>query len=345
MTQPLTYRDAGVDIDKKGRMLRGIGSLVRTTFGSGVRHELGAFGGMFSAQFADCPQPILVASNDGVGTKVRMATRTGRMRGLGHDIVNHCVNDVLVQGAEPLFFLDYLAASHLDPAVFEEVLTGLVEACRAAGAALLGGETAEMPGVYAEGEMDLVGFLVGVVDASKVWPQGVAAGQALLGLRSDGLHTNGYSLVNRLVDRDGIDLDGRPEGWHESLADALCRPHRSYLDPIRALRTEVPIRALAHITGGGLEDNVPRVLPEDVAAEIDRRTWEPNRVFQWILQQTGIDRREAFHVFNMGCGMVVAVDEADADRALALLEAQGEEAWRIGRLVAGPRAVHFTDPA
>ncbi|MGE0191913.1 MAG: phosphoribosylformylglycinamidine cyclo-ligase [Planctomycetota bacterium] len=343
MTSRLTYRDAGVDIDKKGRMLRDIGALVRTTFGPGVRHELGAFGGMFSGRFEGMRHPILVASNDGVGTKTRLALRAGRLKGLGHDIVNHCVNDVLVQGAEPLFFLDYLAASHLDPHQFEDVLTGLVEACRAAGAALLGGETAEMPGTYLPGEMDLVGFLVGVVEADEVWPRGIAPGQALIGVRSNGLHTNGYSLVNRLIERDAIDLATTPEGWNETLADALCRPHRSYLAPIRALRKVVAIRGLAHITGGGLEDNVPRVLPEGVEAVVDRSSFAPNPVFRWIVERTGIDAAEAWHVFNMGCGLVVVVDEAQADKAVAVLREAGEDAWRLGHTAAGARGVRFLD--
>ncbi len=343
MTKPLSYRDAGVDIDKKGRLLHGVGALVRTTFGPAVRHEIGSFGGMFSGRFEGMVDPILVASNDGVGTKVRLASRTGRWRGLGHDIVNHCVNDVLVQGAEPLFFLDYVASSRIEPASFEEILSGLVEACRAAGAALLGGETAEMPGTYVPGEMDLVGFLVGVVDGANVWPRGVAAGQALIGVRSDGLHTNGYSLVNRLVERDGIDLDERPAGWNESLADALMRPHRSYLAPIRALRQRVAIRGLAHITGGGLRDNLPRVLPEGVHAVVDRASVEPNPVFRWIVDRAGLGMDEAWHVYNMGCGLVVIVDEADAAETIRVLRDEGEEAWRLGGLETGSRGVRFLD--
>ena len=196
----LSYRDAGVDIDKKGSMLRDIGARVKTTFGPRVLHDLGSFGGMFAGRFPEYEDPILVASNDGVGTKVRTALKSGRPQGLGHDIVNHCVNDILVQSAEPLFFLDYFASAHLDPAVFDEVLEGLVQACQACGAALLGGETAEMPGTYMPGELDLVGCVVGIVDRAKVWPRDVTPGLALVGVRSDGLHTNGYSLVNRVLE-------------------------------------------------------------------------------------------------------------------------------------------------
>ncbi len=339
---PLSYRDAGVDIDKKNRTLAGIGARVARTWGPGVLGEVGAFGGMFSGRFAGLEDPVLVATNDGVGTKVRVAARAGRLGGLGHDIVNHCVNDVLVQGATPLFFLDYFASSVLEPARFAEVIEGMAEACEAVGAALLGGETAEMPGVYAPGELDLVGFLVGVVERRRVWPQGVAVGDALIGLRASGLHTNGYSLVNRLLDGDPGALGRDPGGLGETLADALLRPHRAYLEPVLALREQVPIHALAHVTGGGLQDNLPRVLPPGVGAEVDRRAWRPNPVFEWLVAQSGIDAAEAYHVFNMGCGLVIALPPAHLERALGVLAGRGEEAWPIGRLVKG-QGVRFCD--
>ncbi len=338
----LSYRDAGVDIDKKMAAVGSISATVQSTFTPGVLHDLGSFGGMFSGTFAGLKDPVLVATNDGVGTKVRAGVRAGRVRGLGQDIVNHCVDDILVQGAEPLFFLDYFASSVLDPAVFGEVIEGIGEACRAAGAALLGGETAEMPGVYQPDEFDIVGCIVGVVDRANIWPRNVKAGDALIGLRSDGLHTNGFSLVNRLLERDDLDMSQDPGALGESLADALLRPHRSYLPAIRAVRESIDIHALAHITGGGLQDNLPRVLPAGVGAEIDRHAWTPNKVFSWILETSGMDHDEAYHVFNMGCGMVVVVDEAQAADALAALGAAGEEAWPIGRLVTGG-GVTFTD--
>lgn len=328
----LTYRDAGVDIDKKEQVLKRIGPLVKATYSARVLHEHGAFGGLFDGRFDELDDPILVATNDGVGTKVRLGIRTGRTRLLGHDIVNHCVDDILVQGAEPLFFLDYFASSILDPAQFEELVTGLAEACKAVGAALLGGETAEMPGVYAKGEGDIVGFLVGLVDRSRLWPRDVADGDALVGIRSDGLHTNGYSLVNRILDEQMPDLDADPGGLGESLADALCRPHRSYLDAIRRLREEVRIHALAHITGGGLEGNLPRVLPAGLGAVVDRATWTPNPVFDWLRKAGGIEREEAYRVFNMGCGLVVTLPAADAERAVEVLEAGGDDAWVMGRI-------------
>ncbi|MDJ0975099.1 MAG: phosphoribosylformylglycinamidine cyclo-ligase [Planctomycetota bacterium] len=338
----MTYRDAGVDIDKKMSTLKDIGALVKTTFTPGVLHDVGAFGGMFRGRFPELADPILVATNDGVGTKVRTGVRAGRLRGLGHDIVNHCVDDILVQGAEPLFFFDYFASSVLDPAVFHEVVEGLAEACKAVDCALLGGETAEMPGVYCDNEFDIVGFVVGVVDRSRVMPARVAAGDAVIGIRSDGLHTNGFSLVNRLIERDDLDLDQDPGGLGESLADALLRPHRCYLPPIRTLREAVDVHALAHITGGGLKDNIPRVLPEGVGCEIDRAVWTPNPVFRWLRQVAELEAEEAYHVFNMGCGMTVMTAPEDAEQTVRVLQEAGEEAWIIGRLVEG-EGVTFTD--
>lgn len=331
----LSYRDAGVDIDKKNRTLGSIGSRVRTTFTPRVLTEIGAFGGMHEARFPGYEDPVLVSTNDGVGTKVRVATRADAVEGLGHDIVNHCINDILVQGAEPLFFFDYFASSHLDPGVFDRVIDGLVSACKAGGLALLGGETAEMPGVYAEGEFDLVGFLVGVVERARVWPQQVAVGDELVGLRSDGLHTNGFSLVNRLIERDGLDLAADPGELGEALGTALLRPHRSYLPAIRAVRDEVEIHALAHVTGGGIQDNLPRVLPTGIGAVVDRGAWKPNPIFQFLTERAQMPTEEAYHVFNMGCGMVVVVPPGTSAAAVAAFEAAGEEAWPIGSLEAG----------
>jgi len=357
----LTYRDAGVDIDLKAEMIEGIGELVKRTFTPGVMHELGAYGGMMSGLFPHLKEPVLVATNDGVGTKVRTAVRAGKVRGLGHDIVNHCVNDALVQGAQPLFFLDYFAANKLDAQIFQEVIAGMCEACRLAGAALLGGETAEMPGVYAAGEFDVVGFLVGVVEKAKIWPRHVGAGDVLVGVRSNGLHTNGFSLVNRLIERDALDVHADPGGLGETLADALLRPHRSYLEPVRQLAhvldgqspgiqspgiqspgiQSLGIHALAHITGGGIQDNLPRVLPAGVGAEVDRAAWTPNPIFRFLLERTGMARDEAYHVLNMGCGLIVVVARGSEAQAVATLREAGEEAWVIGRLVAG-EGVRFT---
>jgi phosphoribosylformylglycinamidine cyclo-ligase len=337
----LTYRDAGVDIDRKAEMIDRIGDLVKRTFTPGVMHELGAYGGMMSGLFPHLKDPVLVATNDGVGTKVRTAVRAGKVRGLGHDIVNHCVNDALVQGAQPLFFLDYFAANKLDAEVFQEVLTGMCEACREAGAALLGGETAEMPGVYAAGEFDVVGFLVGVVEKARIWPRHVGVGDVLIGVRSDGLHTNGFSLVNRLIERDLLDVHVDPGPLGESLATALLRPHRSYLKAVRRLDQVVPIHALAHVTGGGIQDNLPRVLPAGVGAEVDRGSWTPNPIFRFLVERTGIGLDEAHHVLNMGCGLIVVVPRGSEAKAVAALSESGEEAWVMGRLVQG-EGVRFT---
>ncbi len=328
----LSYKDAGVDIDKKMNMIGSIGAKVATTFGPDVLHELGSFGGMYDGRFPESDQPILVATNDGVGTKVRTAVQANRVRGLGHDIVNHCVNDILVQGATPLFFMDYFASSRLDPEVFSEVVEGLVEACQAAGAALLGGETAEMPGVYCDGEFDIVGFIVGKVDRKDVLPRNVDAGDVLIGLRSDGLHTNGFSLVNKLLERDAHDLDAAPESLGESLAEALLRPHRSYLNPVMAVNKSIKLHALAHITGGGIQDNLPRVLPDGVGARIDLSSWNPNPIFEWILNASRMGRGEAYHVFNMGCGMIAVVGKNDASAAVQAFTDAGEEAWVLGEL-------------
>jgi phosphoribosylformylglycinamidine cyclo-ligase len=336
----LTYRDTGVDIDAKQAAIGRIGSLVKSTFTAGVLHEHGAFGGLFDARFPGLEDPVLVATNDGVGTKVRLAVEAGRPRGLGHDIVNHVVNDALVQGAEPVFFLDYFAASRLDARVFEEVIAGIVEACRAVGAALLGGETAEMPGVYAPGEFDVVGFLVGVVERRRLLPRGIQAGDALVGVRSAGLHTNGFSLVNRLIERDGIDLEQDPGGLGESLADALLRPHRAYLAPVKALREVVDLRGMAHITGGGIPENLPRVLPAGCGAEVDRTAWTPNPVFRWIVERGGVDRDESYRVFNMGCGLILVVPAEQAGETVAFLGGRGDEAWVVGRVVEG-RGVRY----
>ncbi len=342
----LTYRDSGVNIDLKADMIERIGDLVKGTFTPGVMHDLGAYGGMMSGLFPHLKEPVLVATNDGVGTKVRTAVRAGKVRGLGHDIVNHCVNDALVQGAQPLFFLDYFAANMLDEQIFHEVVAGICEACKLAGAALLGGETAEMPGVYAAGEFDVVGFLVGVVEKAKIWPRQVRAGDVLVGVRSNGLHTNGFSLVNRLIERDALDLHADPGGLGETLAAALLRPHRSYLQPVRRLAQalevqSLAIHALAHITGGGIQDNLPRVLPAGVGAEVDRAAWTPNPIFRFLVERTGISHDEAYHVLNMGCGLIVIVPRGSEAKAIATLHEAGEEAWVIGHLVAG-EGVRFT---
>ena len=331
----LTYKDAGVDVKAKASMLSGIAGAVRSTFTDRVLNEPGAFAGCFRASFPGMKDPVLVATNDGVGTKTKVAARVGDHRGIGADIVGHCINDALVQGAEPLFFLDYFASAHLDRAVFEAVVEGAAQACRAHGIALLGGETAEMPDVYVAGEYDFAGFLVGVVDRAKMWPKDVAPGDALVGVASSGLHTNGFSLVNRLADRGSIDLTRDPGGLGTTLGQALLAPHRPYLRPMVALRERMPVHAISHITGGSFAKNLPRVLPEGVGAEVDLASWTPPPLFRHLVAAAGLTGVEPYEFLNMGCGLVVVVPKELAMRAVAELQALGERAWVIGRLVPG----------
>jgi phosphoribosylformylglycinamidine cyclo-ligase len=331
----LTYEDAGVHVKQKASMLEGIAARVRSTLTSRVLGEPGAFAGMFRASFPGMADPVLVATNDGVGTKTRIARRVGRHRGIGADIVHHCVNDALVQGAEPLLFLDYFASAKLDPDVFSEVVAGTADACRAQGVALLGGETAEMPDCYVPGEYDFVGFLVGVVDRARSWPKGVAAGDALVGVGSSGLHTNGFSLVNRLVDRGDLDLAKDPGGLGRPLGEALLEPHRPYAKPLLALRDEVDVHAIAHVTGGSFRKNLPRVLPKGVGAEIRLDSWTPPPLFRHLASAAGLAGTEPYEFLNMGCGLLVVVPQAAASRAVERLSAHGERAWVAGRVVAG----------
>jgi len=281
--------------------------------------------------------PVLVASTDGVGTKTKLGTQLGRLEGLGHDIVNHCINDILVQNARPMFFMDYVASSALEPSQVVSVVSGAAAACRAAGCALLGGETAEMPGVYMPGELDIVGTIVGSVDRATVVDGGrIRPGDALIALRSDSLHTNGFSLARRIV--AGLDLDAHVPALGESLADALLRPHRSYLPEVDAVQAaNVEIRGMAHITGGGLYENVPRVLTGGARARIEKGTWTAPPIFGWLAEAGRVAERELHRTFNMGVGMILVVDAAAVPAALAALEADGlAEASVVGRIVDGP---------
>ena len=321
------YKAAGVDIDAGARAVELMKAAVRTTHTSRVLADVGSFGGLYALQELPA-QPVLVASIDGVGTKVKLAAQLGRWRGIGHDIVNHCVNDILVQNARPLFFLDYVASSKLVPEAMAEVVTGMAEACRAVGCALLGGETAEMPGVYAEGAFDVAGAVVGLVDRDSLLPRpdAMQPGDRLIGLPSSGPHTNGYSLIRRLV--DPRDLNQEMEDG-QTLADALLAPHRCYVDVIdRLQRASVPLRGMAHITGGGFMDNLPRVLPSGLAARVEVGAWRIPPLFVHLVKWAGMDPGEAFRVFNMGIGMVLIVPAAAAARALE----QAPDAVAIGSL-------------
>jgi phosphoribosylformylglycinamidine cyclo-ligase len=329
------YSASGVSIAAGNHAVELMTAAVRSTYGTEVLAGLGAFGGQFdAAALKGMQSPVLVASTDGIGTKVRLAAETGGYESLGHDIVNHCINDILVQGARPLFFLDYVATDRLVPGRVAELVAGMAAACRAAGCALLGGETAEMPGVYASGEFDVAGTIVGVAERAALLPRpGLRAADVLIGLRSSGPHTNGYSLIRRVF--AGVALDkvfpelGRP------LAEVLLAPHRSYLNVIPP---GTPIKALAHLTGGGFFENIPRALPEGLGAVVRRGAWPVPPVFQLIQQHGEVDEAEMYHVFNMGIGLVAVVAPADVAAVQAAL---GEETFVIGELTAGPHAVRL----
>jgi phosphoribosylformylglycinamidine cyclo-ligase len=327
----LRYADAGVDIDEGNRAVALIKRTVASTFTSGVLGGLGSFSGLFALDTSRHRQPVLVASADGVGTKIKVAIAAARHRGIGSDLVNHCVNDILCCGADPLFFLDYFATGRLNPEQLAEIVEGIADACSAAGCALIGGETAEMPGLYALGDYDLAGFIVGIVDREGIVDGArVQAGDAVLGLPSSGLHTNGYSLVRHIVSENELDYGQPLPGTDRPLADMLLEPHRSYLAPVRELRSSLDVRAIAHITGGGLKENVPRALPQGLGVELDRATWTVPPLFGAIQRAGGVHPDEMWRTFNMGIGMVVVVP---ADQADAVVAAAGMPVHRIGRVV------------
>ena len=336
-----TYADAGVDIDEGTRAVDEMKAAVESTHdvgsGRGVLHGVGSFGGVFSGTaIKELDDPVLVASTDGVGTKVELAARLGRVRGVGADIVNHCIGDVLVQNARPLFFLDYIAASVLDADMVADIVKGMAEACRAANCAVLGGETAEMPGVYQPGAFDIAGTLIGVADRSTLLPRSdVEAGDVLIGVASSGPHTNGYSLLRKVF--EWAPMDVVPAGMNRPLGDALLEPHRNYLDPLRAALESGRVKALAQITGGGLPENLPRVLPDNVGAEVELGSWPVPPLFRLVRELTPqMSTDELYRTLNMGIGMVVICSEADA---AAVQESIPEATWRIGKLVTGKRAV------
>jgi phosphoribosylformylglycinamidine cyclo-ligase len=341
---PLDYKSAGVDISAKEQALKAARSDIRSTFTPGVLGDVGLFGGLFDAARVGCNDHVLVASADGVGTKIEVARRARRYDTLGHDIVNHCINDILVQGARPLFFLDYVASGRFEPPVFAELIRGLAAACRAHGIALLGGETAEMPGTYKDGDFDLAGFIVGAVERQRILDGSrIRAGQVLLGLGSSGLHTNGYSLARKvLFEALKLDVDARPAALGgRSVGEALLEPHRAYLDALWPLLQRDRIAALVHITGGGIPGNVPRVLGAQFDALIDRRTWEVPALFRMIVEGGNVARDEAYRVFNMGLGMVLFVEAAEAAAVRADLAARGHASWELGRIEAGSGQVRY----
>jgi phosphoribosylformylglycinamidine cyclo-ligase len=340
----MDYRSAGVDIDAGNETVRRIKSLAKATFTSGVLSEIGSFGGLYRLDPTGWKDPILVSSADGVGTKLKVAFLANEHRTVGVDLVNHCVNDILVQGARPLFFLDYLATGRLLPDVAAQIVEGLARACKENGCALLGGETAEMPGFYADGEYDLAGFIVGAVEGDMLIDgRGIAAGDVLIGLPSTGLHTNGYSLARRIVfDHLGLAVDTRVEELGETIGAALLAPHRSYLNAIYPLVARGAIKGMAHITGGGVTDNLPRILPEGMAARIDRSGWTVPPLFRWLQRSGDVPDDDMWRTFNMGIGMILACTPALTDTIVDDLRARKEAPFVIGSIVQGQRDVVYS---
>jgi len=337
----LSYRDAGVDIGAQEEALARAKASIRESFTPGVLGDVGLFGGLFDPERVGCGGQVLVASADGVGTKLEVAKRAGVYDGVGRDLVQHCIGDILVQGARPLFFLDYVGTGRLEPAVVADLIRGCAEACRDNGLALLGGETAEMPGLYAEGDFDLVGFIVGAAPRERLIDgSAVRAGQVLIGLESDGLHTNGYSLARKILfERQGHELADRPaELEGASVQEALLAPHRSYFHALWPLVEQEAVAGMAHITGGGLLDNLPRILG-GLEARIDLASWRTPALFRYLVAAGRVEREEAYRAFNMGIGMVLIVEEERAPSVLDALASAGERAHRIGLVGEGSRGV------
>ena len=339
----MDYKQSGVDIDAGNEVVRRIRSLARSTFTPGVLSDIGSFGGLFRLS-EGVTDPVLVASADGVGTKLRLAFMTGVHTTIGRDLVNHCVNDILVQGALPLFFLDYLATGRLEPDVALHIVQGLAQGCRENGCALLGGETAEMPGFYADGEYDVAGFIVGVVPRAQVVDGStIRAGDVLIGLPSSGLHTNGYSLARRIAfEQAGLRVSDRVADLGTTIGEALLVPHRSYLPIVRSLLGRGIIKGMAHITGGGITDNLPRMLPDGVHARIDRASWRVPPVFHWLQSTGSVPLDDMFRTFNMGIGLVIACLPDRSAELLDALAAVGERgAITIGEVRSGGGGVTY----
>jgi phosphoribosylformylglycinamidine cyclo-ligase len=340
----MEYKQSGVDIDAGNEAVRRIKALAKSTSTPGVLSEIGLFGGLFRLDMTRWREPVLVASADGVGTKLKVAFRAGRHDTVGRDLVNHCVNDILVQGARPLFFLDYVATGRLSPAVIAEVVSGIAAGCRENGCALLGGETAEMPGFYGDGEYDLAGFIVGVVEQAKVIDgRLIRPGDKLIGLPSWGLHTNGYSLARRIVfDLLMLDVDARVPELEATIGEALLAPHRPYLKVIEPLLGTGLLLGLAHITGGGITDNLPRIFPKGTAARVDRGAWQVPPLFRYLQRSGEVPLDDMYRTFNMGIGLIVACRPNDVVGVLEALGNAGEPAARvIGEMTEGDGTVHY----
>ena len=340
----MDYKASGVDIDAGNETVRRIRGLARSTFTGGVLSDIGSFGGLFRLEPGRFRDPVLVSSADGVGTKLKVAFLANRHDTIGADLVNHCVNDILVQGAEPLFFLDYLATGRLSPDVAESIVGGIAAACRENGCALLGGETAEMPGFYNDGEYDLAGFIVGVVDRERlVVGRGIGVGDVLVGVPSSGLHTNGYSLARRVVfEHLQLKVSSYVPELSRTVGEALLETHRSYLPFVRPLLDGGRIKGMAHITGGGITDNLPRVLPHGFAAVIDASAWEVPPIFKWLQQNGSIPIDDMMRTFNMGIGLIIITGRDQAEALLGELAARGgRDARVIGEIVSGEPGVTY----
>ncbi|MFS4583095.1 phosphoribosylformylglycinamidine cyclo-ligase [Phaeobacter sp. C3_T13_0] len=331
----LTYADAGVDIDAGNALVDRIKPAAKRTNRSGVMSGLGGFGALFDLKAAGYNDPILVGATDGVGTKLRIAIDTGVVDGVGIDLVAMCVNDLVCQGAEPLFFLDYFATGKLETETAARIIEGIAEGCVRSGCALIGGETAEMPGMYPEGDFDLAGFAVGAMERGTALPDGVAEGDVLLGLASDGVHSNGYSLVRKIVEVSGLGWDADCPFGTGTLGEALLTPTRLYVKQSLAAVRAGGVHALAHITGGGLTENLPRVLPEGLGADIDLNSWDLPSVFKWMAATGGIVEIEMLKTFNCGIGMILSVSADEADALTNVLEGEGETVIRLGTVTAG----------
>ena len=340
----MDYKTSGVDIDAGNETVRRIKRLAKATFTPGVLSDIGSFGGLFKLDTAAFKEPVLVSSADGVGTKLKVAFMANQHRTIGADLVNHCVNDILVQGATPLFFLDYLATGRLSPDVAEQIVEGIAKACTENGCALLGGETAEMPGFYNDGEYDVAGFIVGAVDRSQIVDgRSIAVGDVLLGLPSSGLHTNGYSLARKIAFEElKLKIDSHVPELGETIGDAFLRTHRSYLPVIKPLLGKGSIKGMAHITGGGITDNLPRVLPPGTAARVNRTSWRVPPIFRWLGESGRVPEFDLRRALNMGIGMILVVAAKDADAVRKdLLHAGEANSVVIGDIVAGSPEVQY----
>lgn len=337
----VTYQSAGVNIDEGIKAVNSIKERMKNMTQQNVLSGIGGFGGILDISQTGIAKPVLVSSIDGVGTKTKVAAAHGQYRGIGRDIVAHCVNDIAVQGAKPLFFLDYIGVAKLDAQLVDQLVAGILDECGEQGCTLLGGETAEMPGVYEYGEFDLVGCIIGIMEKDRIITgKQIQPGNVIIGLGASGLHTNGFSLARRVLFGEGeLTLGSIPEGFSKPLGDVLLVPHRCYGTIIQALCDALTVRGMAHITGGGLIENLPRILPGNVNAVIDPSTWKPLPIFDLIQKQGPVDKKEMFRVFNMGIGLTVIVDRDDADTAMNLIAQHDCDAYMIGELVEGDNKV------